>query len=140
MLKILNKLKKSKNLSEDDQRRRSMIRKNVKATTQNTICYTSLFENGLMHIAKEEWSRTYKLGDVAYISATQEEKIDVIETHAEALNSLDSGTTFQLLVINRKIEDNIVDKIKYTEVGDGFDNFRREYNELIEERFSTDSN
>lgn len=139
VLKILNKLKKAKNLSEDDQRRRSMIRKNVKATTQNTICYTSLFENGLMHIAKEEWSRTYKLGDVAYISATQEDKIDVIETHAEALNSLDSGTTFQLLVINRKIEDNIVDKIKYTEVGDGFDNFRREYNELIEERFSTDS-
>nr|WP_232619929.1 hypothetical protein [Streptococcus oralis] len=102
----------------------------MKASTQNTIKYNSLFENGLMHIAKNEWSRTYKLGDVAYISANQEEKIDVIDTHAEALNSLDAGSTYQLLVINRRIEENVVEQIKYDEVGDGFDDFRREYKGL----------
>lgn len=136
---ILNLGRKSKNLTKAEKERKARLKRSMKASTQNTIKYNSLFENGLMHIAKNEWSRTYRLGDVAYISANQEEKIDVIDTHAEALNSLDAGSTYQLLVINRRIEENVVEQIKYDEVGDGFDDFRREYNEIIESRFSSDS-
>ena len=136
---ILNFGGKSKNLTKAEKERRNRLRRTLKASTQNTIKYNSLYENGLLHVAKDKWSRTYRLGDVAYLSANQEEKIDVIDTHAEALNSLDSGSTFQLLVINRKIEDNTVERIKYEEVGDGFDNFRKEYNDIIESRFSSDS-
>lgn len=136
---ILNFGGKSKNLTKAEKERRNRLRRTLKASTQNTIKYSSLYENGLLHVAKDKWSRTYRLGDVAYLSANQEEKIDVIDTHAEALNSLDSGSTFQLLVINRKIEDNTVERIKYEEVGDGFDNFRKEYNDMIESRFSSDS-
>jgi len=136
---ILNFGGKSKNLTKAEKERRNRLRRTLKASTQNTIKYNSLYENGLLHVAKDKWSRTYRLGDVAYLSANQEEKIDVIDTHAEALNSLDSGSTFQLLVINRKIEDNTVERIKYEAVGDGFDNFRKEYNDMIESRFSSDS-
>lgn len=136
---ILNFGGKSKNLTKAEKERRNRLRRTLKASTQNTIKYNSMYENGLLHVAKDKWSRTYRLGDVAYLSANQEEKIDVIDTHAEALNSLDSGSTFQLLVINRKIEDNTVERIKYEEVGDGFDNFRKEYNDIIESRFSSDS-
>ena len=136
---ILNFGGKSMNLTKAEKERRNRLRRTLKASTQNTIKYNSLYENGLLHVAKDKWSRTYRLGDVAYLSANQEEKIDVIDTHAEALNSLDSGSTFQLLVINRKIEDNTVERIKYEEVGDGFDNFRKEYNDIIESRFSSDS-
>ena len=136
---ILNFGGKSKNLTKAEKECRNRLRRTLKASTQNTIKYNSLYENGLLHVAKDKWSRTYRLGDVAYLSANQEEKIDVIDTHAEALNSLDSGTAFQLLVINRKIEDNTVERIKYEEVGDGFDNFRKEYNDMIESRFSSDS-
>lgn len=136
---ILNFGGKSKNLTKAEKERRNRLRRTLKASTQNTIKYNSMYENGLLHVAKDKWSRTYRLGDVAYLSANQEEKIDVIDTHAEALNSLDSGSTFQLLVINRKIEDNTVERIKYEEVGDGFDNFRKEYNDMIESRFSSDS-
>lgn len=136
---ILNFGGKSKNLTKAEKERRNRLRRTLKASTQNTIKYNSLYENGLLHVARNKWSRTYRLGDVAYLSANQEEKIEVIDTHAEALNSLDSGSTFQLLVINRKIEDNTVERIKYEEVGDGFDNFRKEYNDIIESRFSSDS-
>lgn len=136
---ILNFGGKSKNLTKAEKERRDRLRRTMKASTQNTIQYTSLHENGLMHVAKDEWSRTYRLGDVAYLSANQDEKNDVIDTHAEALNSLDPGSNFQLLVINRKIEDNTVERIKYDEVGDGFDWARLEYNDMIESRFSSDS-
>lgn len=136
---ILKIGKKSKKLTKAEKERKARLKRSLKASTQNSIMYSSLFENGLMHIAKNEWSRTYRLGDVAYVSSSLEEKIDVIDTHAEALNSLDAGCTYQLLVINRRIEDNAIEKIKYDEVGDGFDSFRKEYNEMIDNRFSSDS-
>ncbi|MFS1664490.1 VirB4-like conjugal transfer ATPase, CD1110 family [Streptococcus sp. zg-JUN1979] len=129
----------NKSLSRAEKERRARLKRSIKASTQNTIAYTSLFENGLMHIAKDEWSRTYKLGDVAYSSAHQDEKIDVIETTADALNALNAGNTFQLLILNRRIQGNAIETIKYDDVGDGFDDFRQEYNDMIDERFSYDA-
>lgn len=136
---ILNFGKKSKKLTKAEKERKSRLRRSLKASTQNSIKYNSLFEDGLMHIAKNEWSRTYRLGDVAYVSSSEDEKMDVIDTYAEALNSLDAGSVFQLLVINRRIDDHSIEVIKFEEQGDGFDQFRHEYNDIIDSRFSTDS-
>lgn len=134
-----NLFKQKKKLTKAERERKARLRRSQKASTQNTILYNSLFEDGLMHIAKNEWSRTFRLGDVAYVSSSQDEKIDVIDTHAEALNSIDPGSTFQLLVINRRIDDHSIEDIKFSETGDGFDNFRHEYNDIIDNRFSMDS-
>lgn len=136
---ILKIGQKSTKLTKAEKERQKRLKRTLKASTQQAIQFNNLFENGLMHIAKSEWSRTYRLGDVAYLSSTLEDKLDVIETHADALNTLDAGNTFQLLVINRRIEDHTIDKIKYEETGDGFDEFRQEYNDMIESRFSADS-
>lgn len=136
---ILKIGKKPKKLTKAEKERKARLKRSLRASTQNTIKYNSLFENGLMHIAKNEWSRTYRLGDVAYVSSSQDEKIDVIDTHAEALNSLDAGSVYQLLVINRRIDDNAIENIKFTQEHDEFDKFRNEYNDIIESRFSSDS-
>ena len=74
-----------------------------------------------MNIAGNEWSRTYRLGDTAYNSANTEDKVEVIDTNAEAINSLDVGNTYQLLVINRRIETNALDKVLYEEEDDAYD-------------------
>lgn len=133
------KLLQRKKLSKADKERQKRLKRSLKASTQNSIYYQSLFENGLMHIAKNEWSRTYRLGDVAYTSANQLDKEMVIDSYAEALNSLDAGNNFQLLVINRRIESNALDKILYEKTGDAYDVYRQEYNAIIQSRFSADS-
>ena len=69
---ILSLGRKSKKLTRAEKERKARLKRSLKASTQNTIKYNSLFENGLMYIAKNEWSRTYRLGDVAYVSASQD--------------------------------------------------------------------
>lgn len=97
-------------LTKAEKQRKRRLQRQMKASTQNSIFFTSLHENGLMHLAKNDWSRTYRLGDVAYTSANKEDKVEVIDTYAEALNSLDAGNNFQLLVLNKRIETNALEE------------------------------
>ncbi|MCO7179552.1 AAA family ATPase, partial [Streptococcus gallolyticus] len=83
-------------LTKEDKERAKQLKKALKASTQNTIKYTSLFEDGLMHIDGEEYSKTWELGDANYLTADEEEKLDIIDYYVEALNGLDSDNTYQL--------------------------------------------
>ncbi|EIQ82684.1 VirB4-like conjugal transfer ATPase, CD1110 family [Streptococcus canis] len=136
---ILRKGKGQKKLTKAEKERRKRLRRSIKPSTQNSIWYTSLFENGVMHIKDNEWSKTYRLGDVAYTSASEQDKIDVIDTYAEALNSLDSQDNYQLLVINRRMDSEAINRILFEPSGDDFDHYRDEYNEMIKSRFVTDA-
>ncbi|MGT2755761.1 VirB4-like conjugal transfer ATPase, CD1110 family [Streptococcus ovuberis] len=138
ILKFAQKQKKAK-LTKAEKERKKRLRRSIKPSTQSSIYYQSLFENGLMHVAKNIWSRSYRLGDVAYTSASDEDKVAVIDTYAEATNSLDVGNTMQLLVINRRVESSAISKILYEPADDDYNDLREEYNTMIKNRFSADS-
>ena len=93
-----------------------------------------------MHITGREFSRTYALGDANYITASDDEKSDIIDYYADALNVLDSDNTYQLTVINRPLPDNAVEQISYDRVNDGFNDYRDEYNKIIKDRFDKEQN
>ena len=127
-------------LTQEELERGKQLQKALKKSTQNTIKYTSLFEDGLMHITGREFSRTYALGDANYITASDDEKSDIIDYYADALNVLDSDNTYQLTVINRPLPDNAVERISYDRVNDGFNDYRDEYNKIIKDRFDKEQN
>ena len=51
-------------------------------------------------------------------------------------NSLDIDNDMQLLILNRRVESNSLSSIRYDLVGDGYDDYRKEYNAMINDRFS----
>lgn len=132
-------IKPKKKLTSAEKERQKRLKRSLKPSTQSAIYFTSLYENGLMHVKENTYSRTYKLGDVAYTSANNDDKEDVMDTYAEALNSLDAGNNFQLLVINRKLAKNSLEKVLFKLEGDDKDVYRKEYNDLISDRFTKDS-
>ncbi|CZA78874.1 Type IV secretory pathway%2C VirB4 components [Streptococcus suis] len=127
-------------LTKEDKERAKQLKKALKASTQNTIKYTSLFEDGLMHIVDEEYSKTWELGDTNYLTADEDEKLDIIDYYVEALNGLDSDNTYQLLIINRPVPSTLLSQITYELESDDRDVYRQEYNDMITSRFATDQN
>lgn len=127
-------------LTKEEKERAKQLQKALKASTQNTLKYTSLFEDGLMHIVDEDYSKTWSLGDANYITGSEEEKLDIIEYYVEALNGLDSDNTYQLTILNRPVPSTLLDQITYDLEGDDRDVFRQEYNDMIRSRFATDQN
>ena len=127
-------------LSKAEKERAKRLRRTMKASTQNSLNYRYLLPDGLMKITKDCYSKTYHLGDVSYITATEQERIDIIETNADIYNSLDIENEYQLLILNRRVENNVLENIRYELQGDVSDCYRKEYNEMIADRFSEDQN
>ena len=114
--------------------------KEKKPTTQNTIKFESLEENGNMNIFDSWYSKTFKLGDVEYITAKHEDKIAIIDSYADALNILEGGSIYQLLVMNKRVTEDRLKNVIYELQDDKNDIYRKEYNKLIEDRFKNNSN
>lgn len=88
-----------------------------------------------MNIEGNRWSQTYSLGDFPYNTASQSNKLGVIDSYGEGLNSLDAGDAFQLLVLNRRVDNETIKQVLYEPEKDKFDVYREEYNDIIQERF-----
>ncbi len=99
--------KGSQRLTPSEEARAKRLRRSLKPSTQNTLKYTSLFEDGMLHVTGEVYSETFKLGDVNYITASEEEKVDIIDYYAGALNSLNSANSYQLLILNRQVDSKL---------------------------------
>ncbi|HEM4281583.1 TPA: AAA family ATPase, partial [Streptococcus suis] len=93
-----------------------------------------------MTVTSDTYSKTYRLGDTSYITATDDERLDVIETNADIFQSLDIDNDLQLLILNRRVETTSLSSLRYELTKDGYDDYRKEYNEMITERFSDDQN
>ncbi|HFI0715097.1 TPA: VirB4-like conjugal transfer ATPase, CD1110 family [Streptococcus suis] len=132
--------KGSRKLTKSEKQRANRLRRQMKPSTQNTIKYTSLFDTGLMHITGDRYSRTYRLGDVSYLTAQETDKLDIIESYAEAINALDAGMNYQLTIINRRIGEEKLHYITFEPSDDGFNEYRKELNTIIEGRFKGESN
>lgn len=100
-------------LSKAEKERAKRLKRTMTASTQNTLNYQWLTPDGLMTITNDTYSKTYRLGDTSYITATDDERIDVIETNADIFNSLDIDNDLQLLILNRRVESNSLKAIRY---------------------------
>lgn len=136
----LFKQKKTPKLSKAEKDRAKRLRRTMTASTQNSLNYQWLTPDGLMTITNDTYSKTYRLGDTSYITSTDDERIDVIETNADIFNSLDIDNDLQLLILNRRVETTSLSAIRYDLTQDGYDDYRKEYNHMIQERFSHDQN
>lgn len=107
-------------------------------TAQDTLKYTSQFQEGLMHIVENEYSKSFRLGEVDYEVATEEEQDDVVVGYAEGLNTLDINSRYQLLVMNKRVQDSLLESILLPYQADSQDNYRQEVNVIVENQFNRD--
>lgn len=133
----LLKKRTSMKLSVTQKRKQDRI-KRLAATTQNTIKYTSQFQDGLMHIVGDEYSKMWQLGEIDYEVARSEEQENVLTSYSEALNVLDKDSRYQMLIINKRLNNSVLDGILMTHLADGYDAYRSEINNIISERYETD--
>lgn len=133
--KTLKKQIQSKKIESSQKKR---IQKQANPNVQDSIKYTSQFEEGLMHIVGNEYSRMYKLGELDYEVSSEEEQLDIVMGYADGLNALDKNARYQLLVINKPIHSSIIDKVLLPYQADPTDNYRQEINDIIQNHFSHD--
>ena len=100
---------------------------------QETIEIMAVAENGIFEVARNKYSKCYRFQDINYTTATEDEQIGIFERYCKFLNSLDCN--FKITVNNKN--KNMIDlreKVLLAYCDDGYDNFRKIYNDIIEEK------
>ena len=100
---------------------------------QETIEIMAVAENGIFEVSKNKYSKCYRFQDINYTTATEDEQIGIFERYCKFLNSLDCN--YKITINNKnKNMDELRDKVLIAEKNNGFNNYRRIYNDIIEEK------
>ena len=100
---------------------------------QETIEIMAVAENGIFEVARNRYSKCYRFQDINYTTATEDEQIGIFERYCKFLNSLDCN--FKITVNNKN--KNMIDLrelVLLSYCDDGYDNYRKIYNDIIEEK------
>ncbi len=100
---------------------------------QQTIEIMKVAENGIFEVARNRFSKCYRFQDINYTTTNETEQIDIFERYCKFLNSLD--VNFKITINNKnKDMEQVRDCVFLQRRDDGFDGFRRIYNDIMEQK------
>ena len=100
---------------------------------QETIEIMKVAENGIFEVAKNRFSKCYRFQDINYTTTNEVEQIDIFERYCTFLNSLD--VSFKITINNQnKDMEEVRDYVFLQEKEDGFNGFRKNYNDIMEKK------
>ncbi len=100
---------------------------------QQTIEIMKVAENGIFEVAKNRFSKCYRFQDINYTTTNETEQIDIFERYCKFLNSLD--VSFKITINNKnKDMEQVRDYVFLQRQNDGYDGFRRIYNDIMEQK------
>lgn len=105
----------------------------VPKSIQETIEIMKVAENGIFEVAKNRFSKCYRFQDINYTTTNEIEQIDIFERYCRFLNSLD--VSFKITINNKnKDMEQVRDRVFLQDRNDGFDHFRKAYNDIMEKK------
>jgi len=98
---------------------------------QDTIPISCIWNDGIFR-AGNKFTKSFRFTDINYLVASREDKESMFLTYSELLNSLDSGSTTKITIYNhRRNRTNFEQSILMPMRGDGRDEYRDEYNQML---------
>lgn len=111
------------------------------ASTQNSIYYSSLMEDGLMHVTGKTFSKTFALGAINYTTAHIDKQKNILSQYNKAINLLSDKEHFQLtLLVTKNTKGEYMKNAGFPLQQDKGDILRKEYNEILEKNFELGRN
>jgi hypothetical protein len=109
----------------------------VPKSTQDVIPIRAVWEDGIFLVAGSaatggKFSKTFRFEDINYAVASKEDKEGMFLEYSELLNSFDSGATYKITIIVKKLDrEEFKKSILIPLGGDALDQYRVEYNKVL---------
>lgn len=102
-------------------------------SVQETIEILKVSEKGIFEVMQGKFSKCYAFTDINYATTTENEQMDIFERYCKLLNSLDCNFKITINNKNKNMED-FRNEILLPYASDGYDDFRKIYNDIITEK------
>lgn len=108
------------------------------ASVRELIPYDSMLKSGIARIDADRWSVSLLISDVNYLISTEEHQMEILDQWAKFLNMFDSDASVQVLVVNRTLASSLLaDRLALSDMADGFDYLRADYNRVVREKLAS---
>ena len=100
-----------------------------------SIPYYAVYETVERCVKPGVFSQSYPIPPVNFKTATDNDQWRLAELYSEFMNSFDSGVTVEITIYNRTIDmDKFRDKVFVKIKDDNLNDYREEYNEMLEQK------
>lgn len=112
----------------------------VPKSVQQAIPIQRIWSDGIFQNGRK-FSKTFRFSDINYAIASKEDKTEMFLDYSELLNALDSGASAKITLNNRRInKEEFEQSLLIPMKGDGLDQYREEYNEMLLSKISGTNN
>lgn len=133
--------KKKVNKEIQKKKKRKTAKTNLPKTVAQTIGYIADFEEGLFQISENKYSKSFKMSDINFAVAKEEEQVAIFCKYGEFLNYFPEDMNVQITVFNRVVSVEEKEKdILYRMQGDKYDFHRKEFNEILRKQMGAGKN
>lgn len=113
----------------------------IPKSTQETIPYIADYEEGMFEVQPNRYSKVYRLTDINYKIADQEEQMKIFVRYCEFLNYFSDDIRLSLCVDNRIVSKDEQERgVLYAMTGDSYDRHREEYNSIMRRQIDAGNN
>ena len=107
----------------------------------DSIPLNSITDDGIAEIATGLYSKTYKIQDINYQIAKNEEKAAITRKWAGILKAIDPAYDFQIMIYNHTVDiEHLSGQVMLNEVGDGMDYLREDINRITARNITSGKN
>lgn len=127
-----------KSLSEANKREKETFA--IPRSVQRSIPIKRIYSDGIWQVGNQH-SKTWRLTDVNYTAASDDDRRGIFLSYCAALNALPTDTGAKITIINRRL--NPVDferAVLMKERGDELDGYRRECNAILQGKAAASNN
>lgn len=115
-------------------------RMNIPKSVQECIPIKKIWADGIW-FTDGKYSKCWRFEDINYAIASKEDKTSMFLDYSALLNSFDSNATTKITICNRQINrDDFEQSILLPMQNDGYDHYRKEYNDMLMDKVTESSN
>ncbi len=141
MAGILDQIFKSPSKKKKINSKQNKQQKKIDKSTQDCIPYVAVYKNGIIENKPGTFSKSYKLHDVNFLTATDQEQVDYLIEFGDLINSFGWEIKAQFTIYNQSIEPDKVKKdILLPLQRDNYNDFREEMNSVINNSITDGNN
>jgi Mg2+ and Co2+ transporter CorA len=122
-------------------KRRKKKHRTVPRTVQQSIPYTTVFADGTIETLPGTYTRAYRLEDVSFKIAPDEEQDAIFKAYGNLLDTFPPEVRFQVIIHNHSADKRqSFENIRYKPQKDGLNRYRREINNILIEKLTAGGN
>lgn len=113
----------------------------IPTSISDSIPYISVYENGIFEIKHGTFSKSYRVPEVNFKTASQSNQEKLAELYSDFINSFEAGVSVEVTLYNKTIdEESFKEQVFLKMKEDGLNQFREEYNEMLVEKMKVAKN